>query len=434
LENHLDFSCYKLNKPFKVKKNIFLLLILSFQCAFAQKKISETPKSDVTFKIAGCVKDSKTDSIISNADLYLMNCNKSVVANSKGGFEFNIPRSSFNDKLIISALGYYSDTISVSQLEKTKNEFLHIKLNKEVDAEIALNGFVVLSAKNKTKSISAKTILKKAKGNIEDNYFQEAFNQKFFFRARTKKDSLVTINEEASIQTYSPNGIKVSDDAVNNYYGEILQFGGDPNKIAKENWRGIGYFGVVIFRNILLSNRNVLYETSSFDLKKEGTLEYNGKKAYIISFTNLEPDVFSTGFGDPSPKSVTGFIYIDTISFAVLKFEQYVVLNPYRPNENDDIRIESTFKITQTYKLVNGKYFINYCNEKVEESYSSKTDRKLVSKSNTNYDLMSVDISTENVEIITRPIDRLKLDVKLKEDPEYWKNNNFILEDGKVDF
>jgi hypothetical protein len=178
----------------------------------------------------------------------------------------------------------------------------------------------------------------------------------------------------------------------------------------------------------------VLYETSSFDLKKEGTLEYNGKKVYVISFSNLAPDVFSTGFGDPSPKSATGFIYIDTISFAVVKFEQYVVLTPYRPNESDDVRIESALKITQTYKLVNGKYFINYCNEKVENNYYSKTDRKLVSKSNTNYDLMSVDIITDNVEIITRPIDRLKLDVKLKEDLEYWKKNNFILEDGKVVF
>ncbi|PWA11303.1 carboxypeptidase-like regulatory domain-containing protein [Flavobacterium laiguense] len=417
-----------------MKKNILLLLILLFQCAFAQEKLSEIQKTEITFRISGGIIDSKTDSIISNADLYLMNCNNSVVANSKGEFQFNIPKSSFNDKLIISVLGYYSDTISVSQLEKTKNEFLFIKLNKETNAEITLNGLVVLSAKSKAKSISAKSILKKAKENIEDNYFQEPFNQKFFFRAQTNKDSLVTVNEEASIQTYSPNGIKVSDDAVNDYYGEILQFGGDPYKIAKENWKGIGYFGVVIFRNILLSNRNVLYETSSFDLKKEGTLEYNGKKVYVISFTNLAPDVFSTGFGDPSPKSVTGFIYIDTISFAVVKFEQYVVLTPYRPNESDDIRIESTLKITQTYKLVNGKYFINYCNEKVEDNYYSKTDRKLVSKSNTNYDLMSVDINTDNVEIITRPIDRLKLDVKLKEDPEYWKNNNFILEEGKVDF
>jgi hypothetical protein len=417
-----------------VKKNIFLLLILLFQCAFAQEKLSETQKMEITFRISGGIIDSKTDSVISNADLYLMNCNRSVVANSKGEFQFNILKSSFNDKLIISALGYYSDTISVSRLEKTKNEFLHIKLNKESDAEITLNGLVVLSAKNKTKSISAKAILKKAKEGIENNYFQEPFNQKFFFRAQTNIDSLVTVNEEASIQTYSPNGIKVSDDAVKNYYGEILQFGGDQHKIAKENWKGIGYFGVVIFRNVLLSNRNVLYETSSFDLKKEGTLEYNGKKAYVISFTNLSPDIFSTGFGDPSPKSVTGFIYIDTISFAVVKFEQYVILTPYRPNESDDIRIESALKITQTYKLVNGKYFINYCNEKVENNYYSKTDRKLVSKSNTNYDLMSVDINTDNVEIITRPIDRLKLDVKLKEDPEYWKNNNFILEDGKVVF
>jgi hypothetical protein len=47
---------------------------------------------------------------------------------------------------------------------------------------------------------------------------------------------------------------------------------------------------------------------------------------------------------------------------------------------------------------------------------------------------MSEDINSKEVQIITRPIDQLKLGVELKEDPEYWKNNNFILEDGKVEF
>jgi hypothetical protein len=57
-----------------------------------------------------------------------------------------------------------------------------------------------------------------------------------------------------------------------------------------------------------------------------------------------------------------------------------------------------------------------------------------LSESKSNYDLMSVDIETNEVEAITRHIDRLKLGVELKEDPEYWKNNSFILKDGKVDF
>lgn len=386
------------------------------------------------FSISGTVTDSKSDGKIPNADLYLLNCNKSVVANLEGSFQFNISKSSFNDKLIISALGYSSDTIAVSELEKLQNELLQIKLNKEKDAEVLLNETIVVSTKKKSNTLSALAILKKAKENIEKNYYQKPFNQKFFFRAQTNKDGVFVINEEASINTYSPNGIKVSEDAAAHYFGEILQFRKKLNSETIENWKGIGYFGVVIFRNIMLSNQNLLYETKDFELKKEGTTTYGGKKVYVISFSNLAPSVFSSGFGNPAPQSAIGFIYIETDSFAIVKFEQYVVLKSFKSNDNDDIVIESSLKITQTYKNVNGQYFINYCNEKVESNYFSVANKTLLSIENSSYDLMSEDITTENVSVVKRPIDRLKLDVKCVEDPEYWNNNNFIIENKKMEF
>ncbi|WP_337968172.1 carboxypeptidase-like regulatory domain-containing protein [uncultured Flavobacterium sp.] len=386
------------------------------------------------FSISGKVIDSKSNDKISHADLYLLNCNKSVVANSEGDFQFNISKSSFNDKLIISALGYSSDTIMVSELENRQSESLQIKLNKEKDAEVLLNETIVVSSKKKSNTLSAKAILSRAKENIEKNYYQKSFNQKFFFRAQTKKDSVFTVNEEASIDTYSPNGIKVSDDAAANYFGEILQFRKKVDSETIENWKGIGYFGVVIFRNIMLSNQNLLYETEDFELKKEGTTTYGGKKVYVISFTNLAPSIFSTGFGNPAAQSAIGFIYIEIDSFAIVKFEQYVVLNRNRSNDNDDIVIESSLKMTQTYKNVNGHYFINYCNEKVESNYFSVSNKKLLSTENSDYDLMSEDIITEKVSVIKRPIDLLKLDPKFVEDVEYWKNNNFIIENKKIEF
>jgi hypothetical protein len=426
------------NMPIKANWNsIFdglLFIKTSYSPTFCAYKSTDASDSDSqTFTISGIIKDSESDKFIPNADIYLVNCNRSVVANGKGTFQFNIPRSSFNDKLVIDAMGYYSDTLTVSQLERVKNTLLQIKLKKETDVDFSLSEVVVLSAKKKMNSLSAKAILKKAKENIKENYCQLPFNQKFFFRAQTIKDNTLTINEEASINTYSPNGIVVSKDAASNYFGEILQYRNTGNKTSNENWKGIGYLGVIIFRNILLSNQNVLYKTHSFDLKKEKIVEYSGKSVYVISFTNNAPDVFSTGFGNPPPKSAIGYIYIDATSFAVLKFEHYVVLHLDRPNDDENVIIESTNKITETFKLVDGKYFINYCNVKVESKYLTKKDKKLLSQSNTNYDLMSVDINSNNVEIITRPIDRLKLGIELKDDPEYWRNNNFILEDSKVE-
>jgi len=399
----------------------------------AYPNMDSTNSEAQTFSIAGEIMDSKNDKLIPNADIYLMNCNKSVVANNKGAFRFNIPRSSFNDKLIISALGYYSDTITVSTLEKAKRNLIHIKLIKENNESIPLDDVVVVAAKN-SKSLSVDKIIKNARLRIKDNYCQSPYNQKFFFRSQTEKEDSIVFNEEATINTYNPNGIKASNDAVSNFYGELLQFRNATKNTSQENWGGIGYLGVIIFRNILLSTSNVLYQTSSFDLKKESVVVYNGRKVYVISFTNHAPDVFSTGFGNPPPKSATGFIYIDAESFAVLKFEHYVVLHPDRPNDGENVIIESTHKITETYKSVDGKYFINYCNEKVENNYLAKSDRKLLRVLNYSYDLMSEDINTKEVKIITRPIDRLKLGVEPKEDPEYWKNNNFILEDGKVEF
>ncbi|KUJ63175.1 hypothetical protein AR687_03185 [Flavobacteriaceae bacterium CRH] len=411
-------------------KQVILFVFLFLQSFLYAQKSKNLYDS---FSVFGVVKDSKSDTVIANADLYLLNCNKSVVANSEGNFQFNVSKSSFNDKLIISALGYFSDTILVSELEKLQNEPLQIKLNKETNAEVSLNETIITS-KKKSNTLSAAAILKKAKERIEINYFQKPFNQKFFFRAQTNKDGIFTINEEGSINTYSPNGIKVSNDAAENYFGEILQFRKKSDSISSENWKGIGYFGVVIFRNIMLSNQNLLYETKDFELKKEGTTTYGGKKVYVISFTNLNPTVFSTGFGNPAPQSAIGFIYVETDSFAIVKFEQYVVLKRDRSNDNDDIVIESSLKITQTYKNVDGRYFINYCNEKVESSYFSLANKKQISIENSNYDLMSEDIITKNASVIKRPIDRLKLDAKVKEDVEYWKNNNFIMENKKLEF
>lgn len=348
-----------------VKQVIVIVFLLLQSVLYSQK----TKNLYDSFTVSGTVKDSKSAEVIANADLYLLNCNKSVVANSEGNFQFNISKGSFNDKLIISALGYFSDTITVSELEKLQNETLHIKLKKETNAEVLLNETVVASSKKKSKTLSAIAILNRAKENVESNYYQKPFNQKFFFRAQTNKDSILTVNEEASINTYSPNGIKVSDDAAANYFGEILQFRKKVNSETIENWKGIGYFGVVIFRNLMLSNQNLLYETKDFELKKEGTTTYGGKNVYVISFTNVNPTVFSTGFGNPAPQSAIGFIYIETDSFAIVKFEQYVVLKRDKSNDDDNIVIESSLKITQTYKKINGSYFINYCNEKVESNY-----------------------------------------------------------------
>lgn len=409
------------NMPLKTKWNQVFDGLIFIRKSYPPKPITSDKKSGnnmlESFSVLGNIKDKNSNKAIANADVYLLNSNKSVVANNEGGFQFNVPRSSFNGKLVVSALGYYSDTIAVSKLENTKNEIIQIRLRKFDEGAILLQGMVVKGAQKNIKSLSAEKIVKNATKRILENYYQAPYNQKFFFRARTRENELVAFNEEAVLDTYSRNGFKGSNDAASNFYGELLQFRNTTKNPSKGNWTGIGYLGVVVFRNIILSQANVLYKTSSFDLKKEGVVMYDNRKVYVLSFVNKAPDVFTTGFGNPPPKYATGMIYIDAISFAVLKFEHYVVMHPELPNDNEGIIIESTHKITETFKLVDDKYFLNYCNEIVENKYLSKSDKKYLKESSTSYDLMSLNINTQNVKVIRRPIDRLKLGVELDEDP-----------------
>ena len=137
-------------------KQVIVIVFLLLQTVLYSQKGKNLYDS---FSVSGTVKDSKSAEVISNADLYLLNCNKSVVANSEGNFQFNISKGSFNDKLIISALGYFSDTITVSELEKLKNNPINIKLKKEKNAEISLNEAVITSSKKKSKTLSASATL-----------------------------------------------------------------------------------------------------------------------------------------------------------------------------------------------------------------------------------------------------------------------------------
>ncbi|WP_228463518.1 hypothetical protein, partial [Flavobacterium psychrophilum] len=96
--------------------------------------------------------------------------------------------------------------------------------------------------------------------------------------------------------------------------------------------------------------------------------------------------------------------------------------------------IQQFHKIIETYKLVNGKYFLNY---------SSKTD-KMVKLNDPDinswkeyylvYNLMSLDIEINNIQKINRPIEKLTQNVELLDNKEFWNNNLFNLEDGKYKF
>lgn len=435
-ENNSYYCSALGNIPFKTKWGFIFDALLFIKKSY-QPEIRNYPKpiinnsKEEVFSIVGKITDSKNRKVIPNADVSLVKTKRSIVTNKDGAFSFTIQKKNFQDKLIISAIGYVSDTINISNLISANKNQVNIRLKSHKFEGIILDEVVVNAG---VKPLTAEDIVTKARNNIELNYYQAPYNQKFYFRTQIIKKNKITSNIEAVINTYNSNGMKGVNTPDETLNGEIQQM----RTIVEDNilnqYGKIYNFPYIFDRDVILSKSNVLYKTSSYNLKKEEVLLYNERKVYQISFVNNSPGSYSTGYGYPAPKKSSGILYIDTETFAVLKYEHCVVREPSEIKNQKDIMVQMLHKIIFTYKIDEGKYFINYCNVINKSIITSKADNVILSENFIVNNVMSIDVKYSNLEKIERPLQKINQNITLKEDPEFWNNNNFILQDDKVIF
>jgi len=386
---------------------------------------SQTTSITQESNLSGVVIDSESNLPIPYVDVYYSSNNKSSIANSNGQFTISKNNKS-DDFLVFSSFGYKSDSIQVSITKTT--EQLKIKLQKTKNL-VGLDEIVLKS----TKVLTAKEILKRAKKKIEDNYVQTPFNQNFFYKVQQyRKDSLI-FNEEAIIKTYFKKGNSGTNNPENNIFGTVSELRNTTENFNTKKESGIGNLWKMIIRDIILSKTNVLYRSSSYDLKKENSIDYNGRKVYRISFINNSPGSYSTGYGYPSPLASSGVIYIDKQNFAVLYYEHCIARQEYTPKRSK-YKFQRFHKIVQSYKEINGKYFINLFKVIDKTNYYSISDSTFLNSSYTINNLMSTDVEIQNVKTIERPIRDLKQKVKLDLQTNFWKNNIFYIEDNLYKF
>lgn len=387
-----------------------------------KKALPEEFKSENSYKIKGKIM-SVENIPISYADVYYKSNKKSVVANENG--EFYISKSSaLNDYLIFSAMGYQSDSIQVKNSKSENNIYLKPSSEKIIPIEE-----VILKGK---RLLSAKEILEKAKDNVMQNYIQTPYNQKFYVSEQRYNDKdVLKYNEEALIEIFNKNGLNSSNSPENNIFGEILQYKSQTENSEKNKESGIGNLWTQLNRDIILSKANVLYRTSSYDLTEKKIVDYDGKKVYKISFINNSPGVYSTGYGYPAPESSTGTIYIDSKTFAVIRYEHCIVRKPYQ-YKNSKYPSQTFHKIIQTYKEADGKYFLNFYKQIDKNNYLN--DGKVLSTFYKNFYLMSEDITLNIVKKYAQPIMKIKNDFSQKTNNEFWENNNFYIEDKDYKF
>ena len=395
------------------------------------QKLIQIDNYEELFFIDGKITDSKNKKAIPNADISLLQSNKSVVANKDGAFSFTIQKKQYQDKLVIAAMGYVTDTIDISRLMIINKNQIKIRLKPHRLEGIILDEIIINTSQ---KVLTAEEIITKAKNNIEVNYFQSPYNQKFYYRTQIVKKNKITSNAEAIIKTYNSNGMKGVNKPDEAMYGEIQQTRKLLEDASNNQYGKINNFAFIFDRDIILSKSNVLYKTSSYNLKKEGVIIYNDRKVYIISFVNNSPNTYSTGYGYPAPKKSSGILYVDTKTFAVLKYEHCVIREPSELKNQKDKMAQMMHKIIFTYKIFEGKYFINYCNVIDKSIITSKVDNVILSENFLVNNVMSIDVNSTNLEKFERPLQKINHNTSLQEDSEFWKTNNYILQDDKVIF
>jgi len=385
---------------------------VSHPAKVTDKSIKRKPVQAIVKRVID--KDSKEG--IPYATVSLMNTSKGVACNSVGEFAFNW-RSTSADKLVISSIGYVSDTLSVDEFKKNK-EFQLLPKLYELDA-----------IEVRAKALSAKEILKKAEKNISSNYCQLSHQQEFFFRVKEYENDAVTFNEEASTAVYNQNGYKSLTNITKQLKGEILQFRNTTRNQQKDLWSGVGSLWLILTHDVVLDKDNVLHRPSYYDLTLTGKTILEGRLVYEISFYCKRPGAFTTGFGYPGPLSAKGKIFVDVTNFAVLKFEILIYRKPYTSRRHRDLTYDPYgHQLVQTYKQYNGKYFLNYSKQiSFYKLFNSKTNKYL------NYahikELLSTEITFEDKDVSKKPnLAGIKSKIPV-EDPNFWNNHNIVVED-----
>ncbi len=201
-------------KGFQFRKNhiflvFFFLLLANF--SFGQ---------DLSY-IYGKVVDSKTGAPLAFASIVQKNKSVGLISNDDGSFKLPSYYATANATIVVSFIGYYSEEILVTDLDK--NDLNIIKLVEKAESldEIVIKNTV------KKKNLSAEDIVELAVKNIRYNYPFNYFSYVGYYRdyQKSKDNTYVNLNE-AILHVHDP-GFGFQDYASTNT--QIYKYAINPN-------------------------------------------------------------------------------------------------------------------------------------------------------------------------------------------------------------
>ncbi len=379
----------------KVETTCLIILLISSFTTLAQNSL----------KLSGRVEDFETKELLGYVSVGLKGKSAGTVTNADGWFDFYLSTQNTQDTLLISMLGYSQFEAKVSEVLKSHEVVVRMKIRPTLLDEVVVS----------YSKLTALEIIKQAFSKIEENYPVQPYLIKAFFRETYEEnnktvfliDAVVNIEDEGYKPIYKNRWILrekiqlLDSRASRRYFKSVFEIENFSYLTYSLKWRNIKYrepdVGRAFGPHPPLKGKQCREQYTLDDI-----VHLDNNTFYVVSYTH-----------DTGNDNTKDIYYVDSETFAIkrhiIKDEppQGSILNQWKwkSKEKKNYAYQNLKRdVTQEYEMYQGKMYLKYIKgEFLAGIYNEKT-KTTEYFLKTNEMLMVTEIETANFEPIKNPV------------------------------
>ena len=345
----------QLNKPFSLlwkalSSLLFAMLILTL---VGTAKAFAFQEGTVDYdQYSGEVVDESTNKPLVFATLTVEGTNISTITNTEGNFLLKVPKNSNSTNVIVSFLGYRTQSVPLSELEPEKNK-ISLAVSVTQLSEININA-----------PRDAMALLKETMAKRDENYFGDPTLMTAFYRETIKRRRRNVSLAEAVVNIYKTPYSSNRDDAVELYkarkstdYSKLdtvaLKLQGGPYNTL--------YVDVMKYPEYLFADESISNYKFSFDR----SIRVNDALIYVIKFAQheniMDPLYQGELYIDVEKRTLTSAIFSLNITDRDKAAQLFV---RRKPAKVDVWPTEVAYRVN--YREKDGKWYYGYSSVSME--------------------------------------------------------------------
>lgn len=408
-----------------IKTLIVLILVLSIcEKTEASNYILNDISTSIVYKqYKGEILDSDSKKPLALASLSIENTNISTITNTEGEFILKVPEDLTNRSVVISFLGYTTQTIALSKLKSEKNKILMVKSITELN-EISI-----------TVPKSAEELVKETLQKRASNYSDVPTLMTAFYRESIKKRKKNLSLSEAIVNIHkSP---------YNSYKQDVLKFyktrkNTDYTKLDTLALKLQGGPFNTLFVDVMKYPEYIFTEETipNYDFSYGGSTEVNNKVVYVIKFnqkSHIKTPLYDGElFIDPENKILTSAV------FSLNTSNKREVAKMLVKQNNTKAKVTPTkANYRVVYKEKDNKWYYSYSLLNLEFKVDWK-DKLFNSNYNMSCEMAVTDWEKKLTKGTPKHKDRVKSSIIMSDyavgfsDPDFWGEHNIIEPDKSI--